>query len=76
MEEKLENTRKNFIIPNLENSVPQSSKERRKNFIITKRIAKHGRQSVIVITKILEEQLRAGTIAQLTIDVLEEASTE
>lgn len=43
-----------------------------KQFIITKKIAKHGSQSVIVIPRILEAQLKPGTIAQLTINVLEE----
>lgn len=42
-------------------------------FTITKRIAKHGHQAVIVIPKILQARLKPGTIAQLTIDVLEEA---
>lgn len=43
-----------------------------KKFIITKRIAKHGSQAVIVIPRVLEQQLKPGTIAQLTIDVLGE----
>ena len=42
-------------------------------FVITKKIAKHGSQAIIVIPRILEEQLRAGTIVQLKIDVLKEA---
>lgn len=44
-----------------------------KQFTITKRIAKHGNQAVIVIPRILQSKLKPGTIAQLTIDVLEEA---
>lgn len=43
-----------------------------KQFIITKRIAKHGNQAVIVIPRILELQLKPGTIAKLTIDVIED----
>jgi hypothetical protein len=43
-----------------------------KQFTITKRIAKHGSQSIIVIPKILEEHLKSGTIVQLKIDVLED----
>jgi antitoxin component of MazEF toxin-antitoxin module len=39
-------------------------------FVITKRIAKHGNQAVIVIPKILEDKLKPGVIAQLTIDVV------
>ena len=41
-------------------------------FIITKKIAKHGNQAIIVIPKILEESLKPGTIAKITINVLEE----
>lgn len=41
-------------------------------YTITKKIAKHGKQAIIVIPRILEKKLRPGTIAQLTIDVLEE----
>ena len=44
-----------------------------KQFILTKRIAKHGRQSIVVIPKILENELKPGTIVKLTFDVLEEA---
>jgi hypothetical protein len=43
-----------------------------KQFTITKRIAKHGSQAIIVIPRILENQLKSGTIVQLKIDVLEE----
>jgi len=44
-----------------------------KSFTITKRIAKHGSQAIIVIPRILETHLKPGTITQVTIDVLEEA---
>lgn len=40
-------------------------------YIITKRIAKHGTQSIIVIPRILENKLKPQTIVKLTIDVLE-----
>ena len=43
-----------------------------KKFIITKKIAKHGSQAVIVIPRVLQNKLKPGTIAQLTIDVIEE----
>lgn len=42
-----------------------------KKYIITKKIAKHGNQAIIVIPRILEENLKPGTIAKVTIDVLE-----
>ncbi len=41
-----------------------------KQFTITKKIAKHGNQAIIVVPKILEEQFRSGTIAQVTIEIL------
>ncbi len=41
-------------------------------FILTKKIAKHGRQAIIVIPKILQEQLRPNTIVQIKIEILKE----
>ncbi|MFH1133366.1 MAG: hypothetical protein V1735_02670 [Nanoarchaeota archaeon] len=41
--------------------------------IITKRIAKHGKQAIIVIPRILERELPPGTIVRVTVDVLEVA---
>jgi hypothetical protein len=41
-----------------------------KQFTITKRIAKHGRQAIIVIPRILENELRPGTIVQVWIEVI------
>lgn len=43
-----------------------------KKYTITKRIAKHGSQAIIVIPKILEKNLKPGTIAEITINVIEE----
>lgn len=40
-------------------------------FTITKKIAKHGNQAVICIPKLLETQLKPGTIAEITIEVIE-----
>ena len=45
----------------------------KEQYVITKRIAKHGSQSIIVIPKILESRLKPKTIVKLTIDVLEAA---
>ena len=39
-------------------------------FVITKKIAKHGSQAVIVIPRILESSLKPSTIVKLTIEVL------
>jgi len=47
-------------------------KRNKKQFVITKKIAKHGSQSIIVIPRMLEQHLKPGTITQLTIDVLED----
>jgi len=43
-----------------------------KQFIITKKIAKHGKQAIIVIPKLIEDKLQPGTIVQIQIDVLKE----
>ena len=42
-----------------------------KKFTITKRIAKHGNQVIIVVPKILEGHLKPGTIAEISIEILE-----
>ena len=42
------------------------------NFVITKKIAKHGNQAIIVIPKILQDTLKPNTIVKLTIDVIKE----
>lgn len=44
-----------------------------KKFVITKKVAKHGSQSIVVIPRILEQHLRPGTIIQINIEVLSEA---
>lgn len=48
-------------------------KSHKEEFTITKKIAKHGSQAIIVIPRILENKLKPGTITKLTIQVLEEA---
>lgn len=39
-------------------------------FIITKKIAKHGNQAVIVIQKLIEDKLKLGTIVDLRIEII------
>jgi len=51
-------------------------KEKKNGFTITKKIAKHGSQAIIVIPRILEEKLRPGTLVELKIDILEEHQIE
>ena len=41
-------------------------------FTLTKRIAKHGRQAIIVIPKLLENELKPGTVVQATISVIKQ----
>ena len=45
-------------------------------FVITKKVAKHGTQSIIVVPRLIEKSLKPGTVVQLTIDVLEEAEEQ
>ena len=42
-----------------------------KRFTITKKVAKHGNQSIIVVPRILEQHLKPGTIVELSINILE-----
>jgi hypothetical protein len=42
------------------------------SFTITKRIAKHGKQAVIIIPTVLQEQLKPGTLAEIKIDIIED----
>jgi len=44
-----------------------------KEFTIRKRIAKHGENSIIVIPKLLRDELKPSTIVELHIKILEEA---
>jgi hypothetical protein len=40
-------------------------------YILTKKIAKHGSQTVIIVPRVLEKHLKPKTLVKLTIDVLE-----
>ena len=42
-----------------------------KQFNIIKRIAKHGNQAIIVIPRIIENQLKPGTIVKIDLEILE-----
>ena len=42
-----------------------------KQFTITKRIAKHGSQSIIVIPKLIEDHLKPGTIVEVKIEIID-----
>lgn len=41
-----------------------------KHFTITKKIAKHGNQAIIVVPRILASELKPGTIAEIRIEVI------
>lgn len=47
-----------------------------KKFTITKRVAKHGSQAIIVIPRILEEHLKPGTLTQISFEVLDEIKSD
>ncbi len=47
-----------------------------KSYIITKRIAKHGKQAIIIIPKYLQEQLKPKTIVELKINIVKETENE
>ena len=42
---------------------------------LIKKLAKHGKQAIIVVPKILEERLRPGTVVELKIEVLADEKT-
>lgn len=49
----------------------ENNQETKTEFSITKKIARHGSQAIIIIPKILETQLKPGTIVELKINVID-----
>ncbi|MBW2982306.1 hypothetical protein KY343_05485 [Candidatus Woesearchaeota archaeon] len=47
-----------------------------KSFTITKKIAKHGKQAIVVIPRLLESDLKPGTIVKMRFDVVKEVENE
>ncbi|VVB79553.1 Uncharacterised protein [uncultured archaeon] len=45
-----------------------------KQFTITKKIAKHGAQAVIVIPAVLRDKVNHGMLVKVTIDILDNES--
>lgn len=43
------------------------------SYTITKRISKHGSQAIITIPKLLEKDLKPGTVAEVKITVIKES---
>lgn len=46
--------------------------KRKKVFRITKKIAKHGSQAIIVVPRVLQKYLKPGVIAEIKINILED----
>ena len=70
---------KKFIIqekPDDFSSLANFQTNSKRKFTITKKIAKHGSQSIIVIPRILEEHLKPGTIAEISINIIEKYMEE
>lgn len=42
----------------------------RKKYTITKKIAKHGNQAIIVVPRLLEARLKPGMIVEIKIEIL------
>jgi hypothetical protein len=42
-----------------------------KTYTITKKIAKHGKQSVLIIPTLLQEQLSPGKLVEVNIEIIE-----
>ncbi|VVB78856.1 Uncharacterised protein [uncultured archaeon] len=49
-----------------------TTQNQNRKFIITKKIAKHGSQAIIVIPRVLESQLKPGTLAEISINIIDE----
>jgi len=47
-----------------------------KEFTLTKKISKHGKQSIVTIPKVLEHLLPPQTLVEIKIKVLEEDKNE
>ena len=47
-----------------------------KTYIITKKIAKHGKQSIIVIPSFLNDRLKPKTIVEVKINIVKEAEND
>ena len=42
-----------------------------KQVTITKKIAKHGKQNLIIIPSLIKDQLKTGTLVEVKIEILE-----
>ena len=69
-------SQKQFNIQKSKISVSQNSQNEQKSFSIRKKIAKHGCNSIIVIPKLLQNELKPRTIVDIEIKIIEEAMEE
>ena len=51
-------------------------KEKIKKYTITKKVAKHGNQAVIVIPKFLQDELKPKTVVEVSFSIVKEAQDE
>jgi len=47
-----------------------------KQYSLTKKIAKHGKQAIIVIPKILQDELSPGTVVEIKVNVIKESNND
>jgi len=47
-----------------------------KSFTITKKVAKHGKQAIIVVPKLIQDDLKPGTIVEVSMKIIREAQDE
>ena len=50
--------------------------EKQREFTVMKRIAKHGNQAIIVVPRMLEEELKPGTKVEMNVKVVREVENE
>jgi len=43
-----------------------------KSFTLTKKVAKHGSQAIIVIPRVIEDDLKPGTIVEVRFNIIKE----
>lgn len=68
----IERFKKGFLSVLLEENCNKFEMKQRE-YNIRKRIAKHGENAIIVIPKLLKDELKPSTIVELNIKVIEEA---
>ena len=56
----------------LQVSIKSFREMKNKSFTITKKIAKHGKQAIIIIPSVLKEVIKPRMLVKIKIDVLEE----